>query len=64
MLRKIETNKFDEYTRENVFPRSFWGKKLTPDQIMSYSKSIHGPILNLSKEVSSLAMKNFKSSSA
>ena len=62
--RKIELNRFEDYTRENVCPRSFWGKKLTSDQIMSYSKNIHGPILNLSKEVTGLAMKNFKSRNA
>ncbi len=59
-MRKIETNDFKAYCQENVKERSNWGRKLTVDQILSYSKNLHGPILNLSKEVDSLAMRNFK----
>jgi hypothetical protein len=61
-MKKIENSDFKEYTQEYVKERTFWGKKLTVDQILSYSKNLHGPILNLSKAVEGLALKNFKSS--
>lgn len=60
IMKKIDKSDFKQYTIENVKERGSWGKKLTTDQILSYSKTLHGPILNIPKEVESLAMKNFK----
>lgn len=60
ILKKIERNDFMAYCKENVKDRSYWGKKMTVDQILSYSKNINGPILALHGEVAGLAMKNFK----
>lgn len=63
ILKKIDKSDFKEYCKENVKEQSYWtfGKKLTIDQILSYSKTMHAPILNIPKEVRDLAMKNFKS---
>jgi hypothetical protein len=59
-MKKIDKSDFKEYAKENVKERGSWGKKLTIDQILSYSKTLHGPILKIPKEVESLALKNFK----
>ena len=63
VMKKIENNDFKDFTQEYVKERTFWGKKLTVDQILSYSKNLHGPILNLAPDVRGLALKNFRSKS-
>jgi hypothetical protein len=61
IIKRVESSDFNTYCASNVEIRSFWGKKLTVDQILSYSKSINAPILNIAKDIHSLALKNFKS---
>ena len=61
IMKKIENADFKKYCDENIHDRSYWGKKQTVDQILSYSKSLSHPILNLPKEVESMMLKNFKS---
>jgi phage terminase small subunit len=59
-MKKVDTSDFWMYCEKYVKKRKVWGKVLKTDLIMTYAKSISGPILKLPKEMSTMAKQNFK----
>lgn len=59
ILKKIKRSHFWPFCELNVIKRQYWGKMLKVDLLMSYSKSISGPLLKLPNGMDEMAKKSF-----